>query len=59
VVIVFALILFFSFGATRAADGEVPTAAGNEEAPQAVKAGAASRIMGDRVPTGNSDGVAH
>jgi hypothetical protein len=43
-----------SFGATRAADGEVPTAAdfaaGNEEAPQAVKAGAASPIMGDECP---------
>jgi hypothetical protein len=50
-VIALALILLLSLAATRTVDGEVPTAADfaacNEEAPQAVKAGTASPIMGD------------
>lgn len=53
VVIALALILLFSLAATRTVDGQVPTAvdfaACNEEAPQAVKAGTASPIMGDRI----------
>jgi hypothetical protein len=53
VVIVLALILLLSLAATRTVDGEVPTAADfaacNEEAPQAVKAGMASPIMGDHI----------
>jgi len=53
VVIALALILLLSLVATRTVDGEVPTAADfaacNEEAPQAVKAGTASPIMGDHV----------
>jgi hypothetical protein len=53
VVIVLALILLLSLAATRTVDGQVPTAADfaacNEEAPQAVKAGTASPIMGDRI----------
>ena len=51
-VIVLALMLLVSLG-LRTADGQVPTAADfaacNEEAPQAVKAGTASPIMGDHV----------
>jgi hypothetical protein len=51
VVIALALSLLLSLAATRAVDGEVPTAADfaacNEEAPQAVKAGTASPIRGD------------
>ena len=50
-VIVFALMLLVSLAGLRTADGQVPTAADfaacNEEAPQAVKAGTASPIMGD------------
>ena len=53
VVIALALILLLSLAATRTVDGQVPTAADfaacNEEAPQAVKAGTASPIMGDRI----------
>ena len=62
VVILLALILFVSFAATRTADGEVPTAADfaacNELAPQAVKAGAASPIMGDHVRADRARGAA-
>ena len=62
VVMVLALILFVSFAATRTADGEVPTAADfaacNEQAPQAVKAGAASPIMGDHVRADRARGGA-
>src|SRR3989442_1950123 len=43
--------LLVSLAATRTADGEVPTAAdfaaGNDEAPKAIKAEPASPIMGD------------
>ena len=50
-VITLALMLLVSLSAVRTADGQVPTAvdfaACNEEAPQAVKAGTASPIMGD------------
>ena len=53
VVTALALILLLSLAATRTVDGQVPTAtdfaACNEEAPQAVKAGTASPIMGDHV----------
>jgi hypothetical protein len=53
VVTALALILLLSLAATRTVDGQVPTAADfaacNEEAPQAVKAGTASPIMGDHV----------
>ncbi len=53
VVTALALMLLVSLVATRTADGEVPTAADfaacNEEAPEAVKAGAASPTMGDHV----------
>src|SRR2546430_13532356 len=46
-----ALTLLVSLAATRTADGEVPTvadfAACNDEAPEAIKAGTASPIMGD------------
>jgi hypothetical protein len=53
VVIAVTLTLFLSLAATRAVDGEVPTAADfaacNEEAPQAVRAGTASPIMGDHL----------
>ena len=53
VVSALALILLVSLAATRAADGEIPTAADfaacNDEAPEAVKAGIASPIMGDHV----------
>jgi hypothetical protein len=53
VVVVIALILLLSLAATRTVGGEVPSAvdfaACNEEAPQAVKAGTASPIMGDYV----------
>jgi hypothetical protein len=52
-VIVFALMLLVSLAGLRTADGQVPTPADftacNEEAPQAVKAGTASPIMGDHV----------
>jgi hypothetical protein len=51
--IAFALFLLFSLAVAPAVDGQVPTAADfaacNEEAPQAVKAGIASPIMGDHV----------
>lgn len=51
VVIVLALILLLSLAATRTVDGEVPTAADsaacNDEAPRAAKAGTASPTMGD------------
>src|SRR5438445_12483857 len=47
------LSLRVSVPGARAADGEIPTAADfavcNEEAPEAVKAGTASPIMGDHV----------
>ena len=50
-VIVFALMLLVSLAGLRTADGQVPTAADftacNDEAPQVVKAGTASPIMGD------------
>jgi hypothetical protein len=50
-VLLLSLLLVLSLAATRAADGDVPTAADfaacNAEAPQAVKAGAASPIVGD------------
>ena len=53
VAIALALMLLVSLAATRTADGEVPTAvdfaACNDQAPQAVKAGMVSPIMGDRV----------
>jgi len=53
VVSALALILLVSLAATRTADGEIPTAADfaacNDEAPEAVKAGIASPIMGDHV----------
>jgi hypothetical protein len=53
VVIILALIFLLSLAATRTVHGEVPTAADfaacNEEAPQAVKAGMASPIMGDHI----------
>ena len=53
VVSALALILLVSLAATRAADREIPTAADfavcNDEAPEAVKAGTASPIMGDHV----------
>jgi len=53
VVSALALILLVSLAATRAADGEIPTAADfavcNDEAPEAVKAGTVSPIMGDHV----------
>ena len=53
VVALLGLLLALSLGTTRAADGEVPTAADfaacNAEAPRAVKAGAASPIGGDHV----------
>src|SRR2546427_6673119 len=46
-----ALTLLVSLAATRTADGEGPTvadfAACNDEAPEAIKAGTASPIMGD------------
>jgi hypothetical protein len=51
VVIALALILLLPLAATRTADGEVPTAADsaacNEEAPEAAKAGTASPTTGD------------
>jgi hypothetical protein len=53
VMMALALMLFVSLATTRTADGQVPAAADfaacNEEAPQAVKAGTASPIMGDHV----------
>jgi hypothetical protein len=53
VVIALALIFLVSLAAPWTADGEVPIAADfaacNDEAPQAVKAGTASPIMGDYV----------
>src|SRR5436309_15938662 len=58
VVSALALILLVSLAATRAADGEIPTAADfavcNEEAPEAAKAGTASPIMGDHVRAGRA-----
>jgi hypothetical protein len=52
-VLLLGLLLVFSLAATRAAHGGVPTAADfaacNAEAPQVVKAGAASPIEGDHV----------
>jgi hypothetical protein len=53
VMIVLALVILLSLAVTRTVGGEVPNAADfvacNEEAPQAVKAGTASPIMGDHV----------
>jgi hypothetical protein len=53
VMILLGLLLLLSLAATRAADGEVPTAADfaacNAEAPRAVKAGTASPTTGDHV----------
>jgi hypothetical protein len=52
-VLLLSVLLVLSLAAARAAGGGVPTAADfvdcNAEAPQAVKAGAASPIVGDRV----------
>ena len=52
------LMLIVSVVATRAADAEVPTtadfAACNEQAPEAVKAGTATPIMGDHVQADNA-----
>ncbi|MBI1848219.1 MAG: hypothetical protein HY294_07685 [Candidatus Rokubacteria bacterium] len=51
--LVLALILVVSLAATRAAEGEIPTAADfaacNGEAPHVVKAGTASPTTGDHV----------
>ena len=52
------LMLIVPLAATRAADAEVPTtadfAACNEQAPEAVKAGTATPIMGDHVRADNA-----
>ena len=51
------LMLLVSVAATRAADAEVTTAAFascNEQAPEAVKAGTATPIMGDHVRAENA-----
>jgi len=51
-------MLIVPLAATRAADAEVPTtadfAACNEQAPEAVKAGTATPIMGDHVRADNA-----
>jgi hypothetical protein len=51
VVMVLGLVFLISLTATRAVEGQVPSAvdfaACNEEAPQSVKAGTATPIMGD------------
>jgi hypothetical protein len=62
VLIALALFFLLSLTATPAVDGEVPTtgdfAACNEEAPEAVKAGTASPIMGDHVRADRARGSA-
>jgi hypothetical protein len=62
VVTALALSLLVSLAAARTAGGEVPTpadfAACNEEAPEAVRAGTASPIVGDHVRAGRARATA-
>jgi hypothetical protein len=62
VVIALGLSLLVSLAVTRTAGGEVPTpadfAACNEEAPEAVRAGTASPIVGDHVRAGRARATA-